>query len=131
MNTHTIYRVITIGLAALILGSMMSAMAASNAVPQTGLDEISRSITANDLKPPQCSGIHLTNLIVATGMISGTSGNDLILGGPGADTISGEGGNDCILGGGGNDTLFGDSGTDVCIGGSGNDILADSCETKR
>jgi Ca2+-binding RTX toxin-like protein len=131
MNMHTIYRVITIGLAALILGSMISAMAASNAVPQTGLDEINRSISANDLKPPQCDGIHLNNLIVSTGAISGTSGNDLILAGSGADTISGEGGNDCILGGGGNDTLFGNSGTDVCIGGSGNDILDDSCETKR
>jgi Ca2+-binding RTX toxin-like protein len=131
MNAHTLYRMITVGLAALMLGSIMSAMAEANAIPTSGAGEFSRSITANDLKPPQCSGIHLTNLIVATGMISGTSGNDLILGGPGADTISGEGGNDCIVGGGGNDTLFGDSGTDVCIGGSGNDILDDSCETKR
>lgn len=131
MKMHMIYRVITIGLAALIFGSLMSAMAEANSVPISGVDEVSRSITANDLKPPQCNGIHLTNLIVATGAISGTSGNDLILGSSGGNTISGEGGNDCIVGGGGNDTLFGDSGTDVCIGGSGNDYLDDSCETKR
>jgi Ca2+-binding RTX toxin-like protein len=131
MNLHIIYRVITIGLAALILGSMISAMAASNSVSKSNVGEISRSISANDLKPPQCDGIHLNNLIAATGAISGTAGNDLILGSSGANTISGEGGNDCILGGGGNDTLFGDSGTDVCIGGSGDDILDDSCETKR
>jgi Ca2+-binding RTX toxin-like protein len=126
-----IYRLVVVGLAALVLSSIMSAMAASNSVPTSGLDEISRSITVNDLKPAQCDGIHLTNLIAATGMISGTAGNDLILGGAGADTISGEGGNDCILGGGGNDTLYGDSGTDVCIGGSGDDILDDSCESKH
>ncbi|MEO7909535.1 MAG: hypothetical protein ABIV47_07775 [Roseiflexaceae bacterium] len=128
MNMRTIYRGATVGLVALVLVSLMSAMAASNSVPRTGLDEISRSITANDLKPPQCDGIHLDNLIVATGMISGTSSNDLILGSSHADTISGEGGNDCIVGGGGNDTLYGNSGTDVCLGGSGSDIIDDSCE---
>jgi Ca2+-binding RTX toxin-like protein len=131
MSIRTIYRLVVVGLAALVLSSMMSAMAASNSVPTSGLDEISRSITVNDLKPAQCDAIHLTNLIVATGIFTGTAGNDLILGGAGADTIRGEGGNDCILGGGGNDTLYGDSGTDVCIGGSGNDILDDSCESKH
>ena len=131
MSIRMIYRLVVVGLAALVLSSIMSAMAASNSIPMTGLDEISRSITVNDLKPPQCDAIHLTNLIAATGMISGTASNDLILGGSGADTISGEGGNDCILGGGGNDTLYGDSGTDVCIGGSGDDILDDSCEAKH
>ena len=131
MSIRMIYRLVVVGLAALVLSSIMSAMAASNSIPMTGLDEISRSITVNDLKPAQCDAIHLTNLIAATGMISGTASNDLILGGSGADTISGEGGNDCILGGGGNDTLYGDSGTDVCIGGSGDDILDDSCEAKH
>lgn len=131
MSIRKIYRLVVVGLAALVLSSIMSAMAASNSIPTSGLDEISRSITVNDLKPAQCDAIHLTNLIAATGMISGTADNDLILGGSGADTISGEGGNDCILGGGGNDTLYGNSGTDVCIGGSGADILDDSCEAKH
>jgi Ca2+-binding RTX toxin-like protein len=124
------YRLVGVGLATLMVSSILSAMAASNSIPRTGLDEISRSITVNDLKPPQCDGIHLTNLIAATGAISGTAGNDLILGSAGANTISGEGGNDCIVSGGGNDTIYGNAGTDVCIGGSGNDFLDDSCETK-
>jgi hypothetical protein len=131
MSIRMICRLMMVGLAALVLSSIMSAMAAANSIPPSGLDEISRSITVNDLKPAQCNSIHLTNLIAATGMISGTDDNDLILGGSGSDTISGEGGNDCILGGGGNDTLYGDSGTDVCIGGSGSDILNDSCEAKH
>jgi hypothetical protein len=109
-----ICRLVVVGLAALVLSSMMSAMAAANSIPPAGLDEISHSITVNDLKPAQCDDIHLTNLIVATGAISGTDDNGLILGGSGADTISGEGGNDCILGGS-KDTLYGDSGMDVCV----------------
>ncbi|HEX9441116.1 MAG TPA: hypothetical protein VF909_15630, partial [Roseiflexaceae bacterium] len=127
---HTIYRLVVIGLAALVLLSMMSAMAAANTVPPSGLADIRRSITPDDLKPSACDSIHLTNLIVATGAISGTAANDLILGGPGADTISGEGGDDCILGGGGDDQLYGGAGTDVCIGGGGSDILDPSCESQ-
>jgi len=130
MSTRTIYRLVAFGLAALVLATVMSAMAAANSVPKSGLGEISRSITPDELKPPACDSIHVTNLIVATGAISGTAANDLILGGPGADTISGEGGNDCILGGGGDDQLYGGSGTDVCIGGGGSDILDDSCERR-
>jgi Ca2+-binding RTX toxin-like protein len=131
MISTYIYRFLGVALIVLTISSMVSAMAAANAVPESSLGEISHSVSVNDLKPSQCSALHLTNLIIASGVISGTAENDLILGSPGADTISGEGGNDCIVGGGGNDTLYGDSGTDVCIGGSGNDILDDSCETKR
>jgi Ca2+-binding RTX toxin-like protein len=131
MPIRSIYQLMLVGLAVLVVSSLLSAMAAANTVPETTLGEISRSISVDDLKPAQCDAIHLTNLIASTGMISGTAENDLILGGSGADTISGEGGNDCIVGGGGNDTLLGGSGTDVCIGGSGNDILDDSCETRH
>ena len=131
MSIRMIYQLVVVGLATLILSSIMSAMAASISVPKSGLGEISRSISVDDLKPPQCAAIHLSNLIIATGMISGTSGNDLILGGSGANTISGEGGNDCIVGGSDNDTLYGGPGSDVCIGGSGADILDDSCEAKH
>ncbi|MDZ4717853.1 MAG: hypothetical protein SH847_05240 [Roseiflexaceae bacterium] len=130
MSIRTIYWFLAVGLAMLVMSSMMLAMAASNTVSETNLAEISRSVTVDDLKPAQCDAIHLTNLIAATGIISGTSENDLILSGSGADTISGEGGDDCIVGGDGNDILSGNSGTDVCIGGAGSDILDDSCEIK-
>jgi Ca2+-binding RTX toxin-like protein len=64
--------------------------------------------------------------------IRGTSGNDVLVGTPGADTICGFGGNDRIdgrggpdvlLGGDGNDTLTGGSGSDLVFGGRGNDVL--------
>lgn len=131
MRIDGLLRLTVVVLGVLVLSSMISAMAASNAVPQTGLDEIRHSTTVNELKPPQCDSLDLTNLIVATGMISGTAENDLILGSAGDDTISGEGGNDCIVSGSGDDILSGDSGTDVCIGGNGSDILFDSCESKH
>jgi Ca2+-binding RTX toxin-like protein len=125
-----LYRFVVLGLVALVLASVMSAMAATNTVPKSGLSMVERSVTANDLKPAACNDLNLSNVIAATGAISGTTQSDLILGGPGADTISGESGNDCILGGGGSDHLYGDSGTDVCIGGAAIDLLDDSCETR-
>jgi Ca2+-binding RTX toxin-like protein len=128
MNNRMMYRLTGLGLVLLLLSSLMSAMAATNMVAKSGLGELSRSIAADDLKPPQCAGIALSNLVLATELISGTAENDLILGGPGADVISGGGGDDCILGGGGDDTLSGGAGTDVCLGGAGTDTIDGSCE---
>jgi large repetitive protein len=55
--------------------------------------------------------------------ISGTSGNDTLVGGSGDDKISGGAGNDLLIGGSGNDTLYGGTGNDILIGGLGNDVL--------
>jgi Ca2+-binding RTX toxin-like protein len=61
-----------------------------------------------------------------------TEGTDLVIGGPGVDTLNGLGGDDRIegragddvlLGGAGNDTLFGQGGNDRLEGGTGNDTL--------
>jgi Ca2+-binding RTX toxin-like protein len=128
MTLQRVFQMIFVGTLFLLLASVMSAMAAANTVARSGLGEMSRSITVNDLKPPACDAIHLTNLITGSGNISGTLENDLILGSTGADTVSGEGGNDCILGGGSNDTLIGNDGADVCLGGPGTDMLDASCE---
>src|SRR5215208_134031 len=128
MIIQRVSQLIFSGAVLLVLTSVMSAVAASNAVAPSGLGELSRSISVNDLKPPQCDALHLTNLITGSGNISGTLENDLILGSAGPNIISGEGGNDCILGGGGNDTLIGGHGTDVCLGGTGADTLDATCE---
>jgi Ca2+-binding RTX toxin-like protein len=128
MFLQRVLRTILVGSVLLLLASVMSAMAASNMVARSGLGETHHSINANDLKPPQCDSINLTNLITGSGNISGTLENDLILGSTGADTISGEGGNDCILGGGGDDTLIGNDGIDTCLGGPGSDTFDPSCE---
>jgi uncharacterized delta-60 repeat protein len=55
--------------------------------------------------------------------ILGGSGNDLIVGGPFANSLVGNAGNDIIWGGEGNDTLVGGTGTDQLFGQGGNDLL--------
>ena len=84
-------------------------------------------MTAEELRPAECAGLMLTNVVTGAGAITGTAGNDLILGSGGADTIDGGGGNDCILGGGGDDQLDGGEGTDVCLGGAGSNTFS-NCE---
>lgn len=110
-------------------------VAAGNTVPGTRMGQDVRGIAANDLKPADCASLNLTNIVTGTGTVNGTLGNDLIVGGPGADSLDGEAGDDCILGGGGDDSLDGDLGTDVCIGGPGTDtfviiLLIHTCETR-
>lgn len=65
---------------------------------------------------------------IAAEMLRPTTGDDVIVGSPGAETLSGGTGNDTLIGGAGGAFLFNDpnvvgSGTDVFIGGAGNDLL--------
>lgn len=129
MITRILHWLAFFGLMAMILASVVTAIAATNSVPSSHLTDQSRPITANDLKPSQCAALNLTEIVVGSGKFSGTNANELILGGPDADTIDGKGGSDCILGGGGNDDIDGGSGTDVCIGGPGTDTFS-RCETQ-
>jgi hypothetical protein len=130
-------RLALIALLALLLLSMVTALAAANTVPESRLDDTRSGIGLNDLKPPQCSGIDVTNLVTSAGFLGvyfGTNANDLIIANAGANVIMGLGGNDCMLGGGGNDTfyggsIFGDAGTDACVGGPGTDTF-NGCETQ-
>src|SRR5438477_632131 len=68
-------------------------------------------------------------------ILSGTDGNDSIIGTADADTINGLGGNDfiagnsgddSIVGGSGNDTIYGDGGNDWIEGSAGNDSISGS-----
>jgi Ca2+-binding RTX toxin-like protein len=70
----------------------------------------------------ECAGKQVT-IAGSRARISGTAGNDTIVGTPAADVIDGAGGNDNIRGGGGNDTICGDEGKDTLRGGAGNDKL--------
>jgi Ca2+-binding RTX toxin-like protein len=115
-----IMRAAIITLLLLSLATLGSALAASNSVPRTTVGSALHAITANALKPAACSHINITNIIIGSGAINGTTGNDLILGSPQDDDIKGRGGWDCIISGAGNDRLQGNGGQDVCIGGPGN-----------
>ncbi len=129
MKVHLIFQFMLFGLIALVLVSVSTAIAATNTVPTTRLDNQTKSITANDVKPFFCASLNLQNIITGSGTITGTNGNDLILGSAADDTINGLGGTDCILGGGGNDTISGDGGSDVCSGGGNAGDTFATCET--
>lgn len=60
----------------------------------------------------------------ANDSFNGSSGADLLAGGPGSDVLSGLDGADVLCGGQGTDTLFGGSGNDALEGERGGDILA-------
>ncbi|HTX91747.1 MAG TPA: hypothetical protein VMC09_11100 [Anaerolineales bacterium] len=128
MRFRTIAKFLLLGIAALVITNLVSAIADSNTVPPIRLGDQSRPLTADDVKPPECAGLDLTDIVSGSGTITGTPGNDLILGSPGDDVIDGLGGNDCIIGRGGDDLLDGNAGVDVCIGGIGNTTFID-CET--
>ena len=118
-----------LALVALLMANAITALAANNTVPVTRAGDVSQSIGADAVKPPECSGITLTNRISGSGNISGTPGNDLIVGSGGADTITGLGGDDCIQALGGDDDIDGGGGGDVCLGGAGTDTFQ-ACETE-
>lgn len=92
-----------------LLNGIGFAYANTSNIPETGSADVivQSSITANDLKPPECAGLDLTNIVTGGGAVSGTPANDLILGSAGSDTLDSLGGNDCLVGGDGNDLLFG------------------------
>lgn len=127
---NSFFRLILLGLFALIVVSTATAFAAGISVSPSNVDRRSITVTAEDLKPPACEGILLTHIVSGSGTFTGTSGNDLIIGSPNADIIDGLGGDDCILGGGGDDTLLGNDGIDICLGNQGDDIFT-SCEMEE
>jgi Ca2+-binding RTX toxin-like protein len=132
MMKKALPRLIVVTLIALILSSVMNTVAAGNSVPATRLADRRFSITPSDLAPAACTGMSLTNIVNTTGFLGimwGTNGNDLILGGNGGDVILALNGDDCILGGGGGDSIYAGDGTDVCIGGPGNDSF-NQCEAQ-
>jgi Ca2+-binding RTX toxin-like protein len=115
-------RKITLGFSvlavALVLVTVITATTATNTVPFTRAGLRTEAVTANDLKPTECAALNLRTVLIAesTGKTDGTRANELILGGPGDQSIAAGRGNDCVLGGGGADTLDGEDGNDVCIG---------------
>lgn len=124
------FRLLIFGLLALIVITTLTAVAATNTVPFTRLEDRVLSFNINYLKPPACSGLFLTTLITGSGTLTGTAGDDLILASTSADTIDGLGGSDCILGGSGDDLITGNDGVDVCIGGLGTDTFI-TCESEN
>lgn len=66
---------------------------------------------------------HGTVNITIAAALTGTAGDDTIVGGSRDDLIHGLAGNDTLSGGSGNDTIYGDEGNDSLSGNAGNDTL--------
>jgi Ca2+-binding RTX toxin-like protein len=111
-------------------GGAISATAASMSTPASSAGTYNAPITPDDLKPSDCAGITVTDIVTGSGTIAGTGvRNELILGSPGVDTIDGVQGDDCIHAGGSDDDITGGQGTDVCIGGGNPGDTFATCET--
>ncbi|RLD10538.1 MAG: hypothetical protein DRI56_02510 [Chloroflexota bacterium] len=136
--TGKIGLIILISLLAVVVISIITAVSATNIVSGSRADELNNGVSPNDVKPDQCAGINVQNVIDFAGGELPTGNNDLILGGTGVDVLIGLfgihnlGGNDCIVGGAGNDDrwifvfhfgLNGGPGNDVILGGPGDDYL--------
>ena len=140
--------ILLIGTAVLLI-PILSAFTAANTVPLTRADVDGKGLDPNQIAPPECAGIVLTNIVLIGAGETGTPANDLILGTDKNDAeIRGGAGDDCILGGKGHERqkigkdwgpgIFGEEGDDVLIGGPGNHDHCDggpgtdtyySCET--
>jgi Ca2+-binding RTX toxin-like protein len=72
---------------------------------------------------------NLTLSIKELGIVSGAGGDDLIVGGPLADTICGNAGHDRIYGNAGDDRISGGDGADYLEGDQGNDRCMAIVET--
>ena len=71
---------------------------------------------------PTCDGKQAT-IVSNAAKIVGTKAPDVIVAGPGDNTIYGEGGSDTICGGEGNDTIYGGRGSDDLLGEGGEDTI--------
>jgi Ca2+-binding RTX toxin-like protein len=105
------------GLLTLGMASLISALAATNAVPASGTLDQTVTLTVKHLQPQDCNGLSLTTYRISPGGTFKNNGaSALVLGVPGFDNIRAGGGNDCIVGGSGGDTLRGGGGGDICFG---------------
>ena len=102
-------------------------LTAANVVGASRANDVSRSVTANQLKPTACAALNLVSVFIGA---NGDAQANLVLGLSSGETRDGGGGDDCVLGGGGDDALRGGTGVDICIGGPGTDVFHPNCETQ-
>jgi Ca2+-binding RTX toxin-like protein len=84
--------------------------------------------TLADIEFTELSGGFAGNVIDASGysgdlILRGMAGSDTLIAGSGNDILIGFSGRDSLVGNGGNDTMLGSAGSDTLDGGSGNDRL--------
>jgi Ca2+-binding RTX toxin-like protein len=125
MNRRFVFGLV-IAIVLLLVLSVGIVLSATNSVSPSGLVDRVIAITANQLKPPECDALNLSEIefvIPGIPLVSKGNTDSLILGTSGPDDITARKGQDCVVGGGGDDTINGNQGDDVLLGGPGNDDL--------
>jgi hypothetical protein len=121
-------RIASIALVALLL-LVGVAMTVTIVIPPSHAGQMSRQITANELKPPECAALDLQQIRIAGTPPSAGQGA-LLLGTSGDDRLIGGGSDDCVVGGAGDDDINPGGGIDICLGGAGVDTFR-NCETQH
>ena len=98
---------------------------ATNLTVQATATEVSGGFTASTSTVVTLKASYTTVDVTTThsGSYTGSSANEYITGGNGANTISANNGNNIVFGGAGDDNLSAGAGSDVLMGGSGDDTL--------
>lgn len=98
---------------------------ATNLTVQVTATEVSGGFTASTSTVVTLKASYTTVDVTTThsGSYTGSSANEYITGGNGANTISANNGNNIVFGGAGDDNLSAGAGSDVLMGGSGDDTL--------
>ena len=132
---HTIVGLIGALFAAAIAFGLVTSFTAANTVPLSRASVTRSTLTPSQLAPSYCASLALTKLVVATtSTVTGTTGNDLVLGrgALGSQALNGGSGDDCIVAGGStsstSNTIDGGPGTDICIGAPGTTMTFTNCE---
>jgi RTX calcium-binding nonapeptide repeat (4 copies) len=121
-------RIASIALVGLLL-LVGVAMTATIVIPPSHAGQMSRQITANELKPPECAALDLQQIRIA-GTSPSAGHGALLLGTSGDDRLIGGGSDDCVVGGAGDDDINPGGGIDICLGGAGVDTFR-NCETQH
>lgn len=114
-TVRALFSAAALGLVALVVAQALTVYTASATVSPTRLGTASSTVSADDLKPNECT-MTVTSIAHGAASFSATAPGQLVLGSSGDDTITGDsGGGDCIVGGGGTDSITGIGTGNECI----------------
>ncbi len=98
IRPRRLFQLAALGFVALLAAHAYSAYTASNTVTTSSLGQSSSTVTANNLKPPECT-MTVTSIASGTGTFSASAQFQLVVGSSSADTVTLQK-NDCFVGGG-------------------------------
>jgi hypothetical protein len=97
IRPRLLFQLAALGFLALLVAHAYSAYTASNTVPASTVGQSSSTVTADNLKPPECT-MTVTSITSGTGTFSATAQFQLVIGSSSPDTVTLQK-NDCFVGG--------------------------------